>query len=177
MKKSFIFILIPTVILALIAYFVGGIDLVLDGLTVASKTAGQSSIMLIVSFVLIGQLNILITKEILDGWLQKFSGIKGIIISAFAGGLFPGGPYIYYPFIQSFNNKGIPFYIFIAFIMGKNVYDISRVPMEISLVDPKISLVRYLVTLPIPILIAMITRRFFQGKAMDDVFISPGEKE
>ena len=81
----------------------------MKGFTISMNTALRTALMLFVSFVLIGQLQILITKEVLERLLQKLSGLKGIIIGAIAGGLFPGGPYIYFPFIQSFNNKGMPF--------------------------------------------------------------------
>lgn len=177
MKKSLIIILIPTIILVFIAFITGGNSLVLNGCTIAMNTAVQSALMLFVSFVLIGQIQVLVTKEMLDKWLQKLSGIKGIIISALIGGLFPGGPYIYFPFIQSFNNKGMPFYIFIAFIFGKNIYDFARIPMEASLVNPHIALIRNLITLPIPILLGLLAKRFYQNRTMENIFTDGSEKD
>ena len=112
----------------------------------------------------------------LDQWVQKFSGIKGIIVSAIAGGLFPGGPYVYYPFISSFVEKELPFYIFISFIFGKHVYDFTRIPMEASLVEPKIALIRNLITIPIPIIIGMLAKRFYDKNTMDISFIRAGGK-
>lgn len=108
--------------------------------------------------------------------LQKLSGLKGIIIGAIAGGLFPGGPYIYFPFIQSFNNKGMPFYIFITFIFGKNVYDFTRIPMEASLIGPNITLIRNLITLPVPIIAGLIARRFYKNRTIESILMKEGEK-
>lgn len=177
MKKSLIIILIPTIIFIIIAFIVGGDGLVLDGFIVSYKTAAQSALMLVVSFILIGQIQVLITKEMLDRWLQKFNGIKGIIIGSLVGGLFPGGPYIYFPFIQSFTNKGMPFYIFIAFIFGKNTYDFTRIPMEVSLIDPKIALIRNLLTLPIPIIIGLLAQRFYKNRTVENVFLKERIKD
>ena len=102
--------------------------------------------MILASFIIIGQLNVLLTPEVIEKWLQKFSGIKAVVVSAIAGGLFPGGPYIYYPFIASFKDKKLPFYIFISFIFGKQVYDFTRLPMEISLVSYRMAIIRNLIT-------------------------------
>lgn len=133
--------------------------------------------MLIVSFIIIGQLNVLLTADIMETWLQKFSGIKAIIVSAIAGGLFPGGPYIYYPFIMSFREKKIPFYILITFIFGKEVYDFSRLPMETSLVGLDLALIRYLITFPIPIVIGLLAQRFLNNFEIFNHTLKAGEKD
>lgn len=160
MKRSLIIMLVAAVVFIVIAYLVGGNELVLKGFNVSYNTAIKSALMLFVSFILIGQLQVLLTKEVLDTWLNKFSGIKGVIISAIAGGLFPGGPYIFYPFVASFKEKAIPFYILISFIFGKQIYDFSRIPMEMSLVNPQVTLIRYLITLPMPILAGMAVKYY-----------------
>lgn len=176
MKKSLITILIPTVIITVIAFVAGGSSLVQRGFSISMNTAVKTALMLFVSFVLIGQLQVLITKEVLERWLQRLSGIKGIIVGAIAGGLFPGGPYIYFPFIRTFNNKGMPFYIFIAFIFGKNVYDFTRIPMEVSLIDPNITLIRNLITLPIPIIAGLLAKRFYNNRTIKNIFTREGER-
>ena len=170
MKKSLSILSVVTLIFIIIAYFVGGFDNVREGFQISIKTAIQSALMLFVSFLVVGQIHVLITREKLDRWLKRFSGFKGIVISALAGGLFPGGPYVYIPFIQSFNEKGMPFYIFISFIFGKGVYDFARIPMEISLVDSSVTLIRNLITLPIPLIIGMLARRLYQNKSFYEIF-------
>jgi len=175
-KNSLIVILIITAILMLVVYITGGGELVIKGLNISMNTAIRTLPMLFVSFIVIGQIQVLLSKEVLDQWVQKFSGIKGIIVSAIAGGLFPGGPYVYYPFISSFVEKELPFYIFISFIFGKHVYDFTRIPMEASLVEPKIALIRNLITIPIPIIIGMLAKRFYDKNTMDISFIRAGGK-
>ena len=176
MKGSLVSILIPTIVLVVAASIVGGSDLVLEGFTVSVNTAAQSSLMLLASFVLIGQLQVLITRELFSKALQRFSGIKGIIIGALAGGMFPGGPYIYFPCIDNFNRQGMPFYMFIAFIFGKNLYDFSRIPMESSLIHPSIALVRILITFPLPILVGLLARRLYENRTVQSIFTKVGEK-
>ena len=177
MRKSLIIILIPTIIFTIIAFIVGGSSLVSRGFSISMHIGIQSAFMLLASFVLVGQIQVLITKEIINKWLQRFSGLKGIIIGAIAGGLFPGGPYIYYPFIRGFEGKGLPFYILVTFIFGKGVYDFSRIPMEMSLIDSRITLIRNLITLPIPIIVGMLAKRVYQNRTIENIFLKAGEND
>ncbi len=175
-KNSMIIILITTAILMIMAYAIGGTELIIKGLNISVNTAIKSALMLVVSFIVIGQLQVLLSKELLDKWLQKFSGIKGILVSAIAGGLFPGGPYIYYPFISSLIEKELSFYIFITFIFGKHIYDFARIPMEVSLINSKIALIRNLITIPIPIIVGLLAKRFYNKRTMEISFMEAGEK-
>lgn len=164
MKKSTIFIYIVSAVLIIIAYFVGGKAMIAEGFDMSLQTGIKSLPMLITSFLLIGQINVLLTTEVLKKWLEKFKGIKAIIVASIAGGIFPGGPYVYYPFVLSLREKELPFYIMISFIYGKQVYDLPRLPMEISLIDPKVAIIRNLITLPFPIIVGVIAHKFFEDK-------------
>jgi uncharacterized membrane protein YraQ (UPF0718 family) len=160
-----------------LAYLVGGNALVMEGFSVSLQTATGSVLMLVASFLVIGQIQVLLTQEMLANWLQKYSGSKKIIVAALAGGLFPGGPYVYYPFAVSFTGKGLPFYILIAFLFGKKVYDFSRIPMETSLIDARIALIRNLITFPIPIMAGLLTQRFFGNRTVESIFGLGGDED
>jgi len=71
MKKSLIMISIATVLVMIITYFVGGMELVLNGLEKSKNTAISSALMLIASFIVIGQLQVLLTKDLMDKWLKR----------------------------------------------------------------------------------------------------------
>lgn len=177
MKQSLFIVYITLAVLIVTAFFTGGSALVTEGLVISVNTAYKSAMMLAASFIIIGQLNVLLTADILEKWLQKFSGLKAVIVSALAGGLFPGGPYIYYPFILSFKDKKLPFYVFISFIFGKQVYDFARLPMEISLTGADLTLIRYLITLPIPIVVGLTAKRFFGSKEAFNLILKGGERD
>lgn len=174
MRKSLEVITVSVLLLVLVAVILGGWNLVLQGLESAGDTAMKSALMLVVSFVVIGQIQVLLSKERIDNWLGKYSGVKGIAISAIAGGLIPGGPYVYYPFARSFTEKGLPAYILITFLFGKHIYDFSRIPMEITLIDPQIALIRNLITLPIPIIAGLLAEYLLKNRTVANLF-SEGE--
>ncbi len=145
----------------ILTYITGGTELVYDGLAIGGRTAAQAFFMILAAFLLIGQLQILLTSEMLKKWMEKYSGNKGILLSSLAGGLFPGGPYILYPFLIGFKGKGIPFYLLYAFVVGKHGYDFTRFPLEMSLISPGIALLRNIITLPVPFIMGLLSRRFF----------------
>ena len=140
MKKTLIGLSIATLIIVLLAYFTGGTDLVLEGLDRAFGNMKKAGFMILTSFLLIGQLLCIVDENMVNRILNNIKGLKGIVISALVGGLMPVGPYLFYPFVKMFHGHDLPYYILIAFIFGKYTYDFARIPMEISLVSPKIAL-------------------------------------
>ncbi len=161
MKKTALFLSVAVIILLLIAYLAGGEALVVEGLSRAIGTTGNVFLLIVMAFLVIGQLQLLISSEKIKSRLEKYSGNKGVVLSALAGGLFPGGPYIFYPFLAGFKDKGIPFYLLFAFVAGKQNYDFARLPLEISLISPGLALLRNLITLPVPLVMGLIGKRFF----------------
>lgn len=165
MRKPLVGLILATIILGSIAYVIGGLSLVFAGFTAAFSRGYEVLLLLITAFIVLGQLQVLLSEEIIARWLSKFSGAGGIVLSAFAGGVFPGGPYIYYPFLRNFRDK-VPSYIFMSIITGKHVYDFTRFPMEFSLISPGIAVLRYIITLPVPILAGLICYYFPSLKKM-----------
>lgn len=161
MKNTLYVLLAAVALLLTAAYFVGGSELVAAGLTQALRTALRAALLIAVAFIVIGQLQVMVTSEMISKWLSRYTGLKSIVFSAMAGGLFPGGPYIFYPFLAGFKGKGIPFYLIFSFVGGKQGYDLTRLPLEASLTTPGLALLRNLLTLPFPIIMGLLARRFF----------------
>lgn len=161
MKNTILFLLLAVLFLVTTVYLVGGTNLVITSLSVAWQTAGRAFLLILIAFIVIGQLQVLITSEMIKKWLDRYSGYKSIVASALAGGLFPGGPYIFYPFLAGFKDKGIPFYMLFSFVVGKQGYDLTRLPLEISLTTPGLAILRNVVTLPVPLIMGLITWRLF----------------
>lgn len=161
MKKTAVSLLIAALLTLILLYILGGAGLIVEGLTKAGRTFLQAILLIIVAFFVIGQLQMLVSSEMIKTWLVRFSGSKGIVLSSIAGGLFPGGPYILYPFLAGFKGKGIPFYLIFSFVTGKHNYDFTRLPLEISLITPGLALLRNIITIPIPIIMGLLSLRFF----------------
>jgi len=161
LKNTSITLVVAVVILMLVLFYIGGTVLVLESLNRAWHTAMRAFVMIIIAFIVIGQLQVLISSDMIKQWLDKYSGNKSIVVSSLAGGLFPGGPYIFYPFLASFKGKGIPFYLIFSFVAGKQSYDVTRLPLEAGLTTPGLAILRNLITFPFPFIMGFIARRYF----------------
>ena len=63
---------------------------------------------------------------------------------------------------MSFKDKNLPIYIMISFLFGKHIYDLSRLPMEVGFVGLETAIIRFLITLPIPIIVGLLVQRYPQ---------------
>ena len=159
MKGTLVGVSVAAAVAILIAYLTEGSYLVSEGLTISWQTLMNALPMIIIAFILTGQIGVFLSKTDIGGVFKKFSGLKGIISGAIIGGLFPGGPYVFYPFISGFKGKAIPFYLFNSFIFGKIIYDVTRLPMEISLINPTVALIRNILTFPLPFIVGYLYYR------------------
>lgn len=158
MKRSFIGIVVASLCITVVAYWSGGLPMVIKGLNISKNTTIQSFPLILTGFIVLGQLQVLLTGDILNRWLQKNTGLKGMVLSSIAGGAFPGGPYIFFPFLTALKDKGIPFYLLFSFINGKIVYDFTRIPLEAGFINPWIALLRNTIALPVPIAMGWLAR-------------------
>jgi hypothetical protein len=66
MKQSTIIVYITLAVLIAAAFLTGGRALVAEGLIISANTAYKSAVMLIASFIITGQLNVLLTMDVLE---------------------------------------------------------------------------------------------------------------
>lgn len=163
MKNNIIIMSVITVILAVVGVYHQGPSVIIDGLMAGGKMLLEVVPLLIAAFILAGMIQVLIPKELINKWLGKDSGIKGVFLGAIAGALIPGGPYAFYPIAASFLLSGAEIGTVIAFVTAKNLWTLSRLPMEVALLGSKVTIVRYIATFVFPILVGLIANLFFRN--------------
>lgn len=163
MKTSLIGMVVVTVILMVLGVIFQGPAILIKGFLVAGKMLINVIPLLIAAFLLMGLIQVLISKEFVEKWFGHESGIKGIILGSVAGGLVPGGPYVFYPLAATFLLSGADIGTIIAFIVAKNLWSVSRIPMEVALIGPKITAIRYAITFVFPIVLGIIVNTFFKS--------------
>jgi uncharacterized membrane protein YraQ (UPF0718 family) len=163
LKKYWIHFLLVIVILilGLLAYFQSGWNQVLDGFLQGIKILWRELPLLAAAFLTAGFLQSLIKKEFITRWLGTESGIKGILLACLGGGLIPGGPYAYYPIASALLKSGAGLGVLIAFVSAKNLWSVSRLPLEIAILGTTITIRRYLITFLIPPLMGLLVEKFF----------------
>ncbi len=152
--------LIAVLLLGWLAWYRGGPDLVLQGLAQGGIMAVSVLPLLFAAVVIAGFIQLLITKQGVSRWLGKEAGMKGVWLGALAGALVPGGPYVYFPIAATLLVSGAEIGTVLAFVTAKNLWTLSRLPMEVALIGPEITAIRYVVTFAFPVLLGLFANVF-----------------
>ncbi len=67
-----------------------------------------------------------------------------------AGGLVPGAPYAVFPLVSALYQAGAGLGAVVGFVSAWSLWSVSRLPVEMALIDPEPALVRYVVTFAVP---------------------------
>jgi uncharacterized membrane protein YraQ (UPF0718 family) len=104
----------------------------------------------LLGFVVAGLAQVLIPRDLIVRWLGPQAGIKGILIGCVVGGLVPGAPYATFPLVGALYEAGASLGAAVGFISAWALWSLSRLPVEIALIDSRVALVRYGVTFLVP---------------------------
>jgi len=127
-----------------------GPSVALDGLLAAWGTLRRNLVLLILGFVLAGLVQVLIPRALINRWLGDQAGVKGILIGCVVGGLVPGAPYATFPLVASLYQAGASIGAVVGFVSAWALWSVSRLPVEIALIDPRPALIRYAITFVVP---------------------------
>jgi len=152
-------LVVVALLLAWMTWSQGGVDAVVSGLSRGASTLW--SVTLVAAFLTAGLTQVLVSREIIDRWLGAQSGWRGILLACLAGGLIPGGPYVYYPIAGALLQAGAGLGVLMAFVIAKNLWSITRIPMELALLGPRLTIIRYLLTFLVPPILGFLAEALF----------------
>lgn len=153
-----------TLILLVVAFVLLGIallqgrDVALAGLRAGGQTLWRNLALLLLGFIIAGLAQVLIPKELVTRWLGAKSGIRGILIACVVGGIAPGAPYATFPLVASLYAAGASIGAVVGFVTAWALWSVSRLPVEIALIDARPALIRYAVTFIVPPLAGMLAQ-------------------
>lgn len=156
--------LIPTLVIGVVAAVLvlvawgKGDGRHVEGLRVAVRLTLQVIPLLAFTYVLVGMMQVLLPPEAVARWLGPESGLRGILIASFAGGLTPSGPYVSFPIAAGLAKAGVGLPVLVAYVTGWMVWQFARLPLEVGLLGWRFSLLRNAVTLLVPPLAGLVAR-------------------
>jgi uncharacterized membrane protein YraQ (UPF0718 family) len=156
------------ILLAGLAGWRGGADLVVAGLLQGAWTFGSVIPLLVAAFLIAGLTRALVTRELVSRWLGAGSGWRGILLACLGGALMPGGPYVYYPIAAALLHAGAGLGVLVAFVSAKNLWSLSRLPLELALLGPHLTAVRFVATFVLPPLLGLLAEGLF-GRQVDRI--------
>lgn len=155
-------------VLAGVTWWQGGPQLALAGLTKGGKTLLSVVPLLIAAFLIAGLIQTLVTHEMVTRWLGAESGWRGIALASLGGALMPGGPYVYYPIAAALLQSGASLGVLVAFVTAKNLWSMTRLPLEFVLLGPHLTVIRLGVTLILPPLLGFLAESLF-GQRVESI--------
>jgi uncharacterized membrane protein YraQ (UPF0718 family) len=160
---TLLFLLGVALLLGAVAWQRGGAQLAVEGLKAGGEILLSVTLLLFAAFVVAGLTQVLLSREIIERWLGARAGWRGILLGCLAGGLIPGGPYVYYPIAAAFLHSGAGLGVLVSFVTAKNLWSVSRLPLEVALLGPRLTLIRFTLTLVLPPILGMLAERLFGG--------------
>jgi uncharacterized membrane protein YraQ (UPF0718 family) len=154
-------LLLIALALAALSWSKGGSSLALAGVLDGLQTLVSVIPLLIAAFLIAGLTQVLFPAEIIEKWLGAGSGWRGLLLACLAGGLIPGGPYVYYPIAGGLLKAGAGIGVLVSFISAKNLWSISRLPFEFALLGHRLTLIRYALTFVVPPLLGALAELIF----------------
>lgn len=161
MRKTIGIMTATAFLLGLAAYLQGGASLALEGLRRGGGIFLSVLPLLLAAYVVGGMVSILLPWELTRKWLGEKAGWRGIFLGSAAGAITPGGPYVCYPIAANLKKAGAGEGTLLAYITGKSLWDLARIPLEIAILGPVITAYRWLLTFYTPIIISCLYFRLF----------------
>ena len=149
MDSTTLVLAVIAVVLLAIAYYRGR-ELPLEGLLTAGRTLWRNLPILLLGFIAAGLVQVIVPKELISRWLGGQAGVKGVLIACVTGGLVPGSPYAVFPLLGAFYQAGAGLGAVVGFISAWALWSVTRLPIEMALIDPKVALIRYGITFIVP---------------------------
>ncbi|MEN8243149.1 MAG: permease [Chloroflexota bacterium] len=166
--KSAIILILVVLLLAVVLGLERGLAGIWEGLQSGGAVLWSVVPLLAAAFLVAGLTQVLVTEEFVKEWLGAASGWRGIALACLAGALIPGGPYVYYPITAVMLHNGAGLGVLVAFVAAKNLWSISRFPLEVALLGWELTLIRYAITLVIPPIFGALTQSLF-GRHLETI--------
>jgi uncharacterized protein len=133
----------------------------MEGLKEAKKLFLNVLPMLICAFVIVGFINLLIPRELLQVWLGPEAGWKGLVIGPAVGALVQGGPFAFLPLFDAVFRDTVSVGTAVAMISAWGMINVGHLPYEFTFLGPRFVALKYCMYIAIPSLAGLIANLLF----------------
>ena len=113
---------------------------------------------LVVAMLVAGFTEAVLPQDLVNRWLSDAAGWRGIGLAWLAGILTPGGSVIGLPIVAALYKGGVGVAVLMTYATSFALLSILRVPLEVGFYGWRLTAVRVLVSLPLPIIAGGLTR-------------------
>lgn len=144
-----------TVVLAAVAYFLGG-NRHIAGITTGAKMALPILPALLCAFLIAGYLRVLVPESLVREWLGRESGWKGIAVGYLSGILTFGGPFISFPIAASLYQSGASIQTVTVYVTSWALWGGGIILYELTILGPRLFTLRIVVSLLFPLVAGLL---------------------
>ena len=110
-------------------------------------------------------LPILLPRDRVGRLIGRESGVRGLIVATACGAAIPGGPMMTFPLAAGLGVAGADLGAIVAFISGWSLLGLNRTLIwEFSFLPSDLVWTRYLLSLPVPVLLGLAARALIQRR-------------
>ncbi|MFP4588050.1 MAG: permease [Desulfohalobiaceae bacterium] len=164
MRRIYTIMGLACLLLCVLAWNRGGLEQLLQGAYLGLLMLLKLLPLLLLAFASAGLISAVSSEKEVSRWLGSESGLKGILLGGLAGALVPGGPFIFFPLAATLLVSGAGLGTVISFVTAKNLWTLTRLPLEIALLGPELTGLRYALTFAFPVLAGLAAHYFLQGQ-------------
>lgn len=146
-------------VLAVVAWYRGGSELLLEGLAGGGGMLQRFGALIVVAFLVAGVAEKLIPHDWVSRALGEDSGIRGLLIAVGAGMVTPSGPFISFPVAATLLKSGASTAAVVTYVAAWMLLAIHRFFIwEVPFLGLRTAVVRWAVCLLLPLLAGLATR-------------------
>jgi uncharacterized membrane protein YraQ (UPF0718 family) len=113
---------------------------------------------LVVAVLITGFVEVLLPKDVVETWLSDASGWRGIALAWLAGIFTPGGSLVGLPLIAALYRAGVGISVLMTYATSFATLSLLRVPIEVGFYGWRLTGLRLLVSLILPIIAGGLTQ-------------------
>lgn len=115
---------------------------------------------IVAAMLVAGMIWVMLPRDRLTRLIGSESGLRGLVVSAAAGVITPGGPSAAFSLLAVLGGAGADRGALVAYIASWSMLGVQRIIVwDVPMMGAEFSLTRFLVSLPLPILAGLIARR------------------
>jgi len=110
--------------------------------SISGRTGAQFLPILLLAIFMMGAVQELLPKSLVENWLSDAAGGRGIFVAWIAGILTPAGSLVGLPLVAGLMKAGVSAAVLVTYMVSLATLSIVRLPMEIGLVGFKLTMIR-----------------------------------
>lgn len=164
LDSGLVIVLGMLLVLSILAWMKGGSALLGQGLGRGGELLLQFGLLIAISFLAAGVAEVLVPAEWVRSNFGHDAGVRGLVIASVAGLMTPAGPFTAMPLAAVFLRSGAATSAVVAYLTGWSLLAVHRlVAWEVPILGARFALLRYAVSLLLPLLAGLAVRWFWRA--------------